>query len=311
MCLCCLQDNDACRSMPRRAVVLTGPVDDADLRAVQAINDCASDTTKRAERLLGYLEAFIREQPEEVPDQDNFERFIGRLSRNLQPNTVRTYVETMNSYGIYPGKMDVARERIRRARFLSGIKRRDEERGIPDRTATGELSILRRLVEEVIEGDGARELEYRSFFYVQVATGGRPENILHVLEFEAKRDELMIKWGRRKVRPPNRSYTAYYYDWSFAPPEDVMTRINDLKKKKWLFSEARQMASSLCSWLDKRCRALSLGQGIKVTSTAGRARLSTLLYALYESGAMTAEKYSDLMDHEPSMSRQRYQAVTM
>lgn len=285
--------------------MLAGVDDEEDGRAVKTIMNKASTATQAAERLLGYLEEFTVAQPRGRPPREVYELFVGRLSRGLLPSTLKSYVDTMSAYGIYPGACDQARERIRRSRLTNGIKRQDAERGVPERTTTSDFGVMRRLVEERQASDLDRDLEYRCLTYVQIATGGRPENLLQIQQLRVLREGLAAKWGRRKVRSPARASVMYSHEWSLVPPLDIRERLWYLREKPWLFVSSSNIASAMSAWMARRVKRL--GMEVKVTSTVGRARMSTLLYKKYEASEMTSERFSDLMDHEPQMSRQRYQ----
>lgn len=292
--------------MPRkREVTLCGQDDEADRKAVEALVESSSDATKTAERLVAYLEEFMKSQPPEREPATIFELFIGRLSRDLQPSTLKTYVDVINDFGIFPGNCDSARQRIRRTRLMNGIKRRNNETGIPERTNATDLESLQLLVTTALPGDTARDVEYRALMYVQAATGGRPDNIMKIIDVRLEAHGLLVKWGRRKVRGPSRAHLTYEYAWSFPPPADISRRLQGLGTEPWMFRSSSNVASATCSWLRRRCGLIKLDK--RITSTSGRPRLSTILYRLYESGLMNTERFVDLMDHEPSMSRQRYQ----
>lgn len=284
--------------------MLSGRDDEGDQKAVDSLRDNASDATETAERLVGYLEDFLRDQPKDRPPQVAFDYFVGRLSRGLLPSTLKTYCEALRSYDIFPGRLEAARERIRRVRLINGIQRRDAEREIADRRSPPGLADLRRIVEESCPGDEERDMEYRTLFYVQIATGGRPENLLQIHDLQLEAGTLLVKWGRRKIRAGGRARLGYPHSWSFAPPEEVAARIKRFPAEPWIF-KSRNIASAMGNWLKRRCERLGI-QG-HITATVGRPLMSAILYRLYEDGVMSREKFNDLMDHEPEMSRLRYQ----
>lgn len=291
--------------MPRGATVLRGRDDEADRREVRAINDRASGATATAERLLRYLEEFMIDQPPERSAQDTFELFIGRLNPKLAASTMRTYMDIMSTYGIYPGRTDSARESIRRARFRNGIKRQDQEQEVVGRSETGDWSAMTLIIRTALAGDAPRDLEYRTLFYLSVATGGRLENVMQAHAFDIRSNAVAVKWGRRKVGSPGGGMAVYLHEWSVPPPPDVQNRIATFsQEERWLFQKSSNIASAMNSWLEKRCGRLKIGE--RFTSTAGRARMSKRLFGMYSKGEIPREVFSELMNHEPKMSIERY-----
>lgn len=293
--------------MPKRVVVLDHADMGMDKEAAQQILTRASGATLTANRMIEYMETYMRHQDPRLSPADMYEAFVGRLSHGLMPSTLSTYVKTMKSYGIYPGQLDLARARVRRTQLLNGIKRMEEEAPLAGDRGEESLEVLREIIVRRFERDTAQDLEYRAIFFVLVATGARPENLMvaQSCSVDQKRQGVVIQWGRRKVRPPSRASLLYPFSWSTEPPADVVERIAALPTRPWGLAGSSNPASAICAWLRKRLAAL--GMTCRVTSTTPRGRLSRVVYEEFEAGRMSAERFGDLLDHEPSMSRTRYQ----
>jgi hypothetical protein len=289
--------------MPRRTAIIVLGQDTKDAEALKTLLSAAGSEPGVARRLHQYLESFSADHLH-LEAEEVFELFVARLSRGLAASTLLTYTTIMRTYGVRPFDKDAVERRIRARELQLGIRHMAQ-------SAKSEKKNHRRGVTwahlEALVGpratDAIRDKEWRAFVWLLMVTGNRPRHVLGAKVQKVYPSSVLLRWGPRKVRGPSLSVLRYEYLWSSQPPEDVLRRWAGLGKKPWLFTSSSNIAAACNVWMTKR----GTGHPPILRSSTARGLLSATLYDEYEDGRMTAERFEDLMDHEPKTSRLHYQ----
>ncbi len=231
----------------------------------------------------------------------------------IQARTAGDYLTIMLTHQILPGKIQEAEAKIYHLAFRKGLNHlgahdaRTRTRAYP--TPAAMLSIIKDPPKEGPNYD--RELALHAFWYLLVATGGRPAN-LRVGVPRVDYDAVAVKWVWRKgKRHDIASDTVYPHAWTGPPPRHVRRALltvraewDRLGPRAWWHSSVQNMAQFVNNWLEKQEGTHTSGN--KWTSTTPRNVLSTILMTRTEAGKMSNHAFAWAMDHTLETAQRNY-----
>lgn len=257
-----------------------------------------------------------------IPPEEALDFWVTSRSVCVGARTAEKDLQFGRVFGFRPDNEDAARLRIRRAQYANAVKRLSAGEEFSREKTYPPVAALMSLLEPRPE-DTDHEREMQAFWYLCVATGNRPHNILEAISCRVEADLLRVRWGRRKVAPIRRQPSDYPFHWSGPPPLHVRTTLlavarrrrsskravkcgwslHPHKKDRELATEFN-VASSICAWLKRRAE-----NGSEFwTSTTGRDVLTSLVLPLVgtDPHVPTAETYFILFDHHEHTARANY-----
>ena len=231
--------------------------------------------------------------------------FIGQLSRaNESYGTVKLYLDYIERFHIDPLNPEASLERIQRSELRSGLDRATRMQGPLKSKTPCPLADLPLPLRER-DDDTDIDRDYQALWYLVVATGSRPANlILGAGEVTVGDAHVRVKWLHRKRRRGAHAHVGYAFEWSDKPSPRVCRRLEQLPDRSWLFADSTNISSALGSWIKSRLK--KAGCKRLFTPKAARDRLSSILLQKYEEGEISKEKYECLMDHEVETAQQHY-----
>ena len=148
----------------------------------------------------------------------------------VQAGTAGNYLALIERHGIRPGRLEEAAGKIYHLAFKKGLERLAlldvprRARAYP--TPKEMLDIIRSPPKR--GPDYEEELSRHVFWYLLVATGGRPTN-LRIGEPRISKVEVGIKWiSRKSKRNDVVGDTSYPFEWTAPPPPHVATALHYL-----------------------------------------------------------------------------------
>lgn len=288
--------------MPRRGYQ-PSKVSAATRARADEIRQKASSWIDQGYRAARYLDGFTRENVALVHEdpKDALDLFLAQLSLDgVKYSTMEGYRKTIQKFGLRPG-MPLADMcyRVRRQALANGAKRliANERRNVRvDALPNDEI-------RSILEGNASSQpdLDYRTLFFLALATGNRVENIMVAHRFRIREGTLGVEWGRRKVRPPPNRTTCYSLKWSMGAPPQLRRRICQLQDRPWVFASSSNIASAFDAWLKVKHPEIAM------TSSYPRRRMVTILLDLVDEGGMRQDVYEVLLDQTTKIGRAHYQ----
>jgi hypothetical protein len=293
--------------MPRVGFIGTR-VSTEDHERVDELLANGSGYSEQARRCLRYLVEFRQANLPEATSWSRartLELFLAQMSRSHESfATTEGYATIIEKFQLDGAAPESGEERIRRFQLTNGLERAARMQGpLKVKEPTPLASLASLLTEQ--EPVDSKERDYQAFWFLMIATGARPDNLLKGgSEIEISNDVVRLRWTHRKERRGAHAYLRYPLTWSLPAPSWIPRRIAALGNEDWYFRNSNNIAGAVNAWLRSHFERNSAR--IRFTCKATRDRLSQLLLRLYESGEITKEKFEDLMDHQVTTAMRHY-----
>jgi hypothetical protein len=164
------------------------------------------------------------------------------------------------------------------------------------------IDVLARFTQKATPGcHKERELCYRSFRWMLVATGCRPAE-LHTSSWTLLKKELhLIIRARKDSQAQGKRARIFKFAWSTPPPRDVREYLS--RQQTCPIGNEGNVACCINSWLRSR------GADSSITSTSPRVRLDNVLGPMVEDREINLEIFEWLMGHTWSTSMRSYRRI--
>jgi hypothetical protein len=269
------------------------PLSEEDRRNAKRIQEDASDTADKVLREIDQFESFLESNPEVPKDQAVLMFGAQWLSSGRKANSLHSILQDFQTFGVFPGRLNEARDRVEVFRTRNGVKRMAASRGVD---LVRKIPPPHRSTIPAEEPGCPEDADRFAFWCLLCVTGNRAANVLVARKVVADSKGVTVSWGVRKIRS---DVTARcLYDWTEVPHLWIIRRWNRLVAVPWPFPSAKNIASAVCKWLKR--------WGLDLTSTAPREALDRVLLERYKKQELLAEEFEILMDHSVSTGLTHY-----
>lgn len=246
---------------------------------------------------------FCRQNSEQawISDTATSVRFFGKQmeKQGLDPGTITTTLGHLASYRVSSSDPYACLPGLKLFAFKKGLTRKKARAGNAGKKPLLSLEAFAILwspteVQEVNE----RDLMYMTFWWLLVATGARPCNVLTGKCLCTKTSLKFWYCGLKNDQHASAAAREYLYSWSTEPP----LRVKHFLAKKGVpkLGTEKNIAANLNSWAQKRL------PDVKISSTMPRVRLDNILSALVRENKMKESEFMWLMNHGMETSDRFY-----
>jgi len=226
-----------------------------------------------------------------------YRKFGKQMSQSgLDPASITTTLGYLSQYRVQSSNPGAAIAAIKLFSFKKGLERKKARKGNSGKKPLLTIADFQHLWSKTSD---ARSVAYSSFWWLLVATGARPCNILTGHCALTKTSIKFWYCGQKIEQHASAAAREYLYEWSVKPPSAIRDYIvaNGVPK----LGREGNIAANLNSWAKT-----NFPKEEKIVSTQPRVRLDNLLSEQVRQGQMTESEFTWLMGHSITTSDKFY-----